>query len=243
MCKSIPLDAPWTAKNAQKWDQISLAKWLNSNTLSKPAHDLLDTAIAGCYTSAASEVSMLWMLYPIRVRRRPELRSRASRTGRKTHGWSAAWARSTGPMAAEIGDAPAPVATRPADRAGRGRGDCARRRHDGAGAPGRRGGAAGHRQPDHLRADAADGPDISSPADAQRRDLQDQRRVRRAVLARRWSVGAVGGTRLARDGHHRRLHRQGAARRAVRDRRGPDRPRARASSTIRHGGPRSSANC
>ena len=47
MCKAIPLDAPWTARNAEKWDQISLAKWLNSNTLSKPAHDLLDTAIAG----------------------------------------------------------------------------------------------------------------------------------------------------------------------------------------------------
>jgi monoamine oxidase len=62
MCKSIPREEPWTAKNAKKWDQISLAKWLESNTLSKPAHDLLDTAIAGCYTSAASEVSMLFVL-------------------------------------------------------------------------------------------------------------------------------------------------------------------------------------
>jgi monoamine oxidase len=63
MCKSIPLDEPWKAKSAAKWDQISLAKWLSSNTLSKPAHDLLDTAISGCYTSAASEVSMLWVLF------------------------------------------------------------------------------------------------------------------------------------------------------------------------------------
>jgi monoamine oxidase len=63
MCKSIPLEAPWEAKNAEKWDQITLAKWLSSNTLSKPAHDLLDTALAGCYTSAASEVSMLFVLY------------------------------------------------------------------------------------------------------------------------------------------------------------------------------------
>jgi monoamine oxidase len=63
MCKSIPLDAPWEAKNAHKWDQISLAKWLSNHTLSKPAHALLETAIAGCYTSAASEVSMLFVVY------------------------------------------------------------------------------------------------------------------------------------------------------------------------------------
>src|ERR1700757_2919943 len=63
MCKSIPLDAPWEAKNAEKWDELSLAKWLKSNTLSKAAHDLLDTALAGTYTSAASEVSMLFVLY------------------------------------------------------------------------------------------------------------------------------------------------------------------------------------
>jgi monoamine oxidase len=63
MCKTIPLEAPWEAKNAEKWDQTTLAKWLSSNTLSKPAHDLLETAISGCYTSAASEVSMLFVLY------------------------------------------------------------------------------------------------------------------------------------------------------------------------------------
>ena len=40
-----------------------MAQWLAKNTLSKPAHDLLETAIAGTYTSAASEVSMLFVLY------------------------------------------------------------------------------------------------------------------------------------------------------------------------------------
>lgn len=63
MSKSIPLEAPWEAKHAEKWDQITLAKWLSSNTISKAAHDLLETALAGCYTSAASEVSMLFVLY------------------------------------------------------------------------------------------------------------------------------------------------------------------------------------
>lgn len=63
LCKSIPLDAPWDAKNAEKWDRITLAQWLNRTVRSRTAHDLLETAIAGSYTSAASEVSMLFALY------------------------------------------------------------------------------------------------------------------------------------------------------------------------------------
>ncbi len=63
MCKSIPLEAPWEAPKAHKWDQLSYAAWLNKNTLSKPAHELLESAISGLYTSAASELSMLFVLY------------------------------------------------------------------------------------------------------------------------------------------------------------------------------------
>jgi monoamine oxidase len=63
MCKSIPLEAPWEAPKAQKWDQLSWAAWLNKNTLSKPAHELLESAISGLYTSAASELSLLFVLY------------------------------------------------------------------------------------------------------------------------------------------------------------------------------------
>lgn len=63
MCKSIPLEAPWEALKAQKWDQLSWAAWLNKNTLSKPAHELLESAISGLYTSAASELSLLFVLY------------------------------------------------------------------------------------------------------------------------------------------------------------------------------------
>lgn len=63
MCKSIPLAAPWRAANAQKWDQLSFAEWLRRNTLSKSARSLLESAIAGLYTSAASELSLLFVLY------------------------------------------------------------------------------------------------------------------------------------------------------------------------------------
>ena len=103
MCKSIPLEAPWKAKNAQKWDQTTLAKWLSSHTLSKPAHALLETALAGLYTSAASEVSMLFVLYQLASGGGPGfvLGSKdASQDSRVVGGMGAIYR----PMAAEIGE-------------------------------------------------------------------------------------------------------------------------------------------
>ncbi|HEX7429846.1 MAG TPA: FAD-dependent oxidoreductase, partial [Mycobacterium sp.] len=104
MCKSIPLDAPWEAKNAQTWDQISLAKWLSNHTLSKPAHATLETAIAGCYTSAASEVSMLFVVYQMASGGGPGFvlgGKDASQDSRPVGGMGAIYR----PMTAEIGDA------------------------------------------------------------------------------------------------------------------------------------------
>jgi monoamine oxidase len=63
MCKSIPPEAPWDAPKAKKWDQTTWAEWLDRNTLSKPAHQLLDYSVSGLYTSAASEISLLFVLY------------------------------------------------------------------------------------------------------------------------------------------------------------------------------------
>jgi monoamine oxidase len=54
MCKAVPLDAPWNAKKAVKWDRITVAHWLGGYVRSRAAHDLLETAIANTYTSAAS---------------------------------------------------------------------------------------------------------------------------------------------------------------------------------------------
>ena len=62
MCKAIPREAPWEAKKAQEWDRISIGEWIEKNTLSKQAAEMLDMAFAGLYTSAASETSLLWGL-------------------------------------------------------------------------------------------------------------------------------------------------------------------------------------
>jgi monoamine oxidase len=104
MCKSIPLEAPWEAKKAQKWDRMALAQWLDRNVMSKAAHDLLDTAISGCYTSAASEVSMLFMLYQMGSAGGPNFvlgGKGASQDARVVGGMGAIYQ----PMAAELGDA------------------------------------------------------------------------------------------------------------------------------------------
>ena len=183
ICKTIPLEAPWRAKNAEKYDRISLAKWLNDHAPSKAAHDLLETAIAGCYTSAASEVSMLFVAYQMASGGGPGfvLGSKdASQDSRIVGGMGAVY----GPMAAEIGDSlhlSQPV--RRIDQDARG---ChgALGRHDRPRAPGRRRGADRDRRPDHLRADARSRPVVFASADAERGDLQDQHRLRRAVLAR-----------------------------------------------------------
>jgi len=62
MCKAIPREAPWEAKKAQEWDRISIGEWIEKNTLSKQAAEMLDMAFAGLYTTAASETSLLWGL-------------------------------------------------------------------------------------------------------------------------------------------------------------------------------------
>ncbi|WP_040781240.1 flavin monoamine oxidase family protein [Nocardia pneumoniae] len=103
LCKSVPLEAPWAAKKADKWDQVSLAHWLDGNVLSKPAHELLETAIAGSYTSAASEVSLLFALYQMASGGGPSFVvsvKDGAQDARPVGGMGAVYR----PMAAEIGE-------------------------------------------------------------------------------------------------------------------------------------------
>ena len=140
MCKSIPLEAPWEAKNAEKWDQITLAKWLSSNTFQARTR-LLETALAGCYTSAASEVSMLFVLYQMASGGGPGFLlgvkdgAQDSRLGRRHGRDLSADGRRDRRLAA-------PVAAGPSHRLRCRRRDGALRRHDRAGAAGNRCGAA-----------------------------------------------------------------------------------------------------
>jgi monoamine oxidase len=104
MCKAIPFEAPWNAKKAAEWDRITLAEWLNNNILSAKAREMLDMAIAGIYTSAASEVSLLWALHQMGSGGGPVFvisNKDGAQDARIRGGMAAIY----GPMAAELGDA------------------------------------------------------------------------------------------------------------------------------------------
>jgi monoamine oxidase len=104
MCRSIPKHAPWEARKAAEWDQISLAAWLDKNILSQQARDMLDMALAGPYTSAASEVSLLWVLYQMASGGGPDfvVSSKDGAQDSRPVGGMAAIYR---PVTAELGDA------------------------------------------------------------------------------------------------------------------------------------------
>jgi monoamine oxidase len=104
MCKTIPLEAPWDARKADKWDSITVAQWLDHHVRSPTARDLLETAIGGTYTSDTSEVSLLFALHQMASGGGPEFVfgvEGASQDSRVVGGMGAVY----GPMAAQIGDA------------------------------------------------------------------------------------------------------------------------------------------
>ena len=104
MCKAVPFEAPWEAKKAAEWDRITLAEWLENNILSAKAREMLDMAFAGTYTSAASEVSLLWALHQMGSGGGPVFvisNKDGSQDARICGGMAAIY----GPMAAELGDA------------------------------------------------------------------------------------------------------------------------------------------
>ena len=49
MCKSIPREAPWEAKQAAEWDRISVGEWIEANTMSRPARAMLDMALGAAF--------------------------------------------------------------------------------------------------------------------------------------------------------------------------------------------------
>lgn len=103
MCRTIPFEAPWEAKKAVEWDRITLAEWINRHMRSKQAREMLDMALAGIYTSAASEVSLLWALHQMGSGGGPlfVISNKDGAQDARVHGGMGAV---YGPMAAELGD-------------------------------------------------------------------------------------------------------------------------------------------
>jgi monoamine oxidase len=104
MCKAVSPESPWTARRAAEWDRISLGAWIDEHTMSRQAREMLDMALAGPYTSAASETSLLWVLTQMGSAGGPTFvisGKGGSQDARPVGGMGAIY----GPMAAELGDA------------------------------------------------------------------------------------------------------------------------------------------
>jgi monoamine oxidase len=104
MCKSIRHEAPWEAKKAAEWDRATVTEWLEKSVLSKPAREMLEMVLAGTYTSAGSEVSVLWMLHQMGSGGGPNFvisSKGGAQDARPVGGMGAIYC----PIAAELGDA------------------------------------------------------------------------------------------------------------------------------------------
>jgi monoamine oxidase len=65
LAKSVPLDAPWTARRAAEWDARTFADWLRVHVRTKTARDLLDAALETVFATNARDLSLLHVLFYI----------------------------------------------------------------------------------------------------------------------------------------------------------------------------------
>lgn len=66
MAKTVPLDAPWTAKRAGEWDKQTVRWWLDrSGIRTDVARDLFEMSIRGLFTGPLDDTSLLNLLFLI----------------------------------------------------------------------------------------------------------------------------------------------------------------------------------
>lgn len=63
MARAVPLEAPWAAPKAQRWDAITFATWLRRNVLSREARELLELAVTAVWACEPQDLSLLHVLF------------------------------------------------------------------------------------------------------------------------------------------------------------------------------------
>src|SRR5882724_10512668 len=58
LAKEVPLEAPWRARRARRWDARTLGAWIDRNVLPGTGRDLLTETLTEIFTSAPAEVSL-----------------------------------------------------------------------------------------------------------------------------------------------------------------------------------------
>ena len=66
MASAVPLDAPWTAPKAERWDSETFASWMRRNVRTEVARDILRLAIIGVWACEPRDLSLLHVLFYIR---------------------------------------------------------------------------------------------------------------------------------------------------------------------------------
>lgn len=59
----VPLDAPWSAPQAERWDRITFSEWMRRNSLTSGARMLITLAIRSVFGTEPEDVSFLHVLF------------------------------------------------------------------------------------------------------------------------------------------------------------------------------------
>ncbi len=64
MAKKVPVDAPWEAPKAARWDSVSVRAWLSPGRVpTRLGRDLIEATVRACFAADLSEVSLLNWLF------------------------------------------------------------------------------------------------------------------------------------------------------------------------------------
>jgi monoamine oxidase len=65
LSRQVPLDTPWRARHARRWDAMTFASWIRGTTVGRGGSDLVDVFLASGFGASAAEVSLLYALWYI----------------------------------------------------------------------------------------------------------------------------------------------------------------------------------
>jgi monoamine oxidase len=66
MASEVPLEAPWEAPKAERWDSQTFDTWMRRNAFTAVARDILRLAIIGVWAAEPRDVSLLHVLFYVR---------------------------------------------------------------------------------------------------------------------------------------------------------------------------------
>ena len=67
MADTVPVEAPWTAPQADEWDRITVGQWYDTQGLGPVARELLEICTVGILAMPTVEVSLLCLLQNVAV--------------------------------------------------------------------------------------------------------------------------------------------------------------------------------